>query len=395
MSMGVAVAAAWAVGSGLSAAGALPSPWPATPAPVLFELCLLGAGGVLSAGAALGGRMGWWGAWGAGWLVWALVGLTLAVLVPEVSFLFLSPVLVAGGAALIGSPRPALEPGVWRDLVACAPLTVAVMLWLPLGGLLYQAVGLSWHGIFAGLAALLVNLCLPWLTQGLRSRALAVALGSALLVGFIVALVVPPYSSTHPKLLRFVYVTDAGTREARLFAEVVGKALPGSVQQAGGFGAAPVETQPWAPIRFTAFESRAAAEAAELQFVILERASTQEGTRVRARLSSPRRAGTLRLAFPPEVGGQVVQIDDKPVIPMSERRLRFTKGWHVLDLVAIPSEGVVVDLKFAAGATPAAYVLDRSPGLPEAYAPVAASRGAEAVSFGDGDETVVVHQVRF
>ncbi len=140
-------------------------PWVRSPAAAIVACWLGGALSSALAPAVLGptGRLGTWcGVWS--W--WALATAVSAFLLPEVSFLFLVPLLVAGAAGIsVGWLSSPVGTGVLTTL----PAAFTAIVWFPHIHLLYDAVGL-----FAPLAIVLpVSLALSPilpLIAGPRSR---------------------------------------------------------------------------------------------------------------------------------------------------------------------------------------------------------------------------------
>src|SRR5262249_19326045 len=101
-------------------------PWPARALPGVGTFWFLALTLALSFGNWLR-RARFFGLWSGIWLIWAIVGLTLALTLPGVSYLFLVPALVAGicGLALPSGPTAATLAGV-------VPAGVAGLLWFPI-----------------------------------------------------------------------------------------------------------------------------------------------------------------------------------------------------------------------------------------------------------------------
>ncbi len=119
----------------LQATGLLNATWPTHGAIVQAAFWLL----ALAVAAGVAGRFrraGYFGLWLGVWLVWALLGVLSALLLPGASYLFVVPAWAAGlsGLFLPGSSRT-------RAVATILPALVAAVLWFPLLILLYDGAG--------------------------------------------------------------------------------------------------------------------------------------------------------------------------------------------------------------------------------------------------------------
>src|SRR5262249_42656873 len=102
----------------------------------------------------------WSGAWGA----FALAGAGLAVVMPQVSYLFIVPALVAGatgiGSALVRRHAPHREAGA-RFVAVAAPALVPLFLWSPMFFFLSDAFGTPPAPLIAAATAAAATTCTP------------------------------------------------------------------------------------------------------------------------------------------------------------------------------------------------------------------------------------------
>lgn len=199
----------------LRATGAVPGQWVAHPAPAVAALLFAATVPAVPIGLRTARSTGWLATWAAGWWLVALVGLVAAALLPEASYLFVVPALVAWavrlGVVLAGIGDRAIG-------AACSlliPLAVITILWVPLLALTWQAVhfdapltGLPPLWLIPWLVLLVVLLPLAAAAPRVRVRWPAGAAVAAVLVGVLVAVLVPTYSTEAPQ-----HVTLAAHRD--------------------------------------------------------------------------------------------------------------------------------------------------------------------------------------
>jgi hypothetical protein len=127
------------------------------------------AAGVLAfgAGAWLGRRVSPWDAVIGAWAVWLAPTAAAAWVLPSASMLLVVPLVSAAGACVIGRLRPERGAGA----VAFAGAAAAVVTWIPLEPLVFDALGLS-LGAFNGLrAGLVCMLAVPTVAAAVRRAA--------------------------------------------------------------------------------------------------------------------------------------------------------------------------------------------------------------------------------
>jgi hypothetical protein len=349
-------------------------------------------------GARLQRQAGFWGLWGAGALLCALLGLVLARWLPGASYLALLPAL-AGLIALIPAMRPASGArarAAWltrAELAGVSVCVVSFVLVLPIVLPLYSALGgeglplltvLLIYSSFS-LAGLLALAGSHWQRRLILAAALCTG------AGLIGAALLPRYSPESPQRLNLSYEFDADAQRARWLAYPASAELPARLRRAAPFVPDAQPVFPWnAPLW--------AADAPSLplpapQLSILKVAVAAARAHYRIHIGSARTAAVLDLAFPPEARVQSVQLesDAAPGLPATPRRM--AGGWSQLRLFSVPPEGQ--DLSFDAAASAFELkLLDESPGLPPQGADLQRLRLPLAVPSQDGDVSIAMRGYR-
>lgn len=388
----VVVTGLLAFGLNLVLRGVLPAPWISRPAPliaVFWSLPLLVAGLLLPG---LGRRAGQLGLFTGVWLGWALLGLALAVAAPGISYLFLVPGLIAGfaGLALVRGSAP-----VTGAVSVMLPVLIGGILWFPILLPLYEGLGSGALVPIAVLRAILIAALAP-LFLAARPLARKLVIGAALaavVVGAVLAVSSPVYSERSPQPVGIVYSLQADTGQSHW---VVAGAPPflQAFRQAAEFGTQPENPFPWFP-RMGAFRAPApplAVPAPEL--TVLEQETTPEGKRrLRLRLTSPRGAleGMLYIPAAAQIESAVVEGN-----PISYQRREPGSGpaYTQLRLRTLAPQGTVIEVVLGESAPQEWYVADQSSGLPPGGEALQKARPATAVTFQDGDVTLVSRKVR-
>ena len=168
--------------------------------------------------------------------------------------------------------------------------------------------------------------------------------------------------------------------------------MPRAVSAAASFGAKPVFPFPWSSVR--AIEAPAARRTVPAPEFRLEEESVSGGkTRFRGLIVSPRGATFARIAFPPETRVDWLRIAGIETPPLSGRALSRGRDWKSYACVTLPAAGIQVEGEISGA--PAEFVLmDRSPGIPEAGAPILRARPASAVPSQTGDVSIVTRRIR-
>jgi hypothetical protein len=372
------VLAALLVGWGLRTIGALPAPFVANPLPALAAIHAGAGAGVLGIVLLLARRSTARTLWAGTWLGWGMLGVVTAAFAPGMSYLFVVPTFVA---ALAG----------WLPLaVACvAPAVAAATLVLALATGLYPALGLAVAPLAALPTLLLAATIAPMLSlsdpPAPLGRLVPAALG-VLALGFaLVAAIVPKFTAAAPQRANVVFRQDDAS--TRVFVDTTwgpstwGQA-PASMLAAidGPFRSEPA--LPWTQPSLSAEAPRVDLKAPVAESISVE----DDGKRhhVRMRFRSRRGAPSLALVLPP--GRHVeVKVEGRFAVP------RQVAGGSIVGLLAVPDEGVVVDLDASTPGPISFTLLDRTFSVPPGTKAEAAvrARPKEATPFQDGDVTVV------
>ncbi len=368
------------MGLALGPLGALPAPWVAHPLPALLALHASATAGVLGSALLLARRASPRALWAGTWIGWGILGVVASSLAPGASYLFVVPTLIAAIAA-------------WLPFtVACvAPAVAAAILVLALATGLYETLGFSIAPLPAASTLLLATTIAPMLvdvppTIGKRvSAALGiVAIGAAAIAAFV-----PKFTTEVPQRANVVFRQDDAN--ARVFVDTTWGpatwgAAPASMLDVIGGAPQIGSALPWTmPAHYAeAPPVDLAAPAAEVL------SSGDDGARrhVRVRVRSRRGAPTVALVFPR--GRHVeVKVEGRWAHP------RPVADGTMVGLVAVPAEGVVLELESPVGGPIALTLLDRSTGVPAGSKAddAARARPKEATAFQDGDITVVTTDV--
>lgn len=388
--LGAVVAAALlAVGLAFVIRGAAPGAWVDSPQPEIAAFWLLALAVVLALAAAVSRRAGSAGLWCGVWIGWSVLGLAVALTAPGISYLFLVPALVAGILGLV------LRSG--GAVATLVPAVVAAVLWMPILLPLYDGLGKQALVVIGVLSAALFTTLAPLVPASgrLGRRLLPAAAFVLALVSVVVAFATAPYTEETPQPVAIQLFQDAGTGEARWLVRST-RPMPPALQQAARFGAQPETAYPWGPPGFRAM--KAPAPRLELpgpQVSVLEDSAAGGKRRLRLLLTSNRQAPIAAVLIPPEAKLESARMDGQEVpLKGSHKTGPMTDGWTELAMMTMRPEGVEMEIVLGAAQPLDWYVYDMSPGLPPAGEPLRKARPANAVTFQDGDTTVLSRKVR-
>lgn len=362
--------AAFGAGALFRATGALGDGFPAhATAFFVFLAALLVALASLFASFEL--RALWLGAWS----FHALAGLVPLLFLPEASFLFSVPLLVAGIVGLMDTrERP--------HVAAMLPALASLVLWLPVLRLAYDALGLGAPALLAACSALAFGGLWPALSElAVRPRQrLAAVAGGIALVALGSALVLPGFSASKPLRSSLALHVDADSGRCRYLVDASSDFVPDALVAAGGFGAERVDSAP-SFVGWHALARQGEAPRSDLPAPVWERRGSKLW------LASRRGARVLRLHFASDASAPSMTFEGRPV------SLRPGPAFRSLTLFGVGPEGVELELGPAAGAR---FMLsDHSFDLPASAAPLLAARPKWALPSQAGDETVVSRKVAF
>jgi hypothetical protein len=387
----LAGALALALRATLALLGAVPRPFVASPGPLAVAVGCSGLAGALAAAAALGGRAGPHGLLAGAALVDGALALATAILLPGASYVFLVPAAFAAAGALAWAIVAREQPGLAAGTLLAAASGLVL---LPAAGHLLPMLGAPAAPIVAALVALAAQgpaAIAAGMGTPARARA-AGAVAAAAVLAAAVAAVLPHATEDAPEWMSIAYHAEDG--RGRWLVEAQSRRLPGALRDAARFSEAPAPAFEWFPIRevFAAEAPRLGVPAPRAEVLAVER--TAGGRRLRIRLASRRAAPLVLLALPPEVEVRSVSVGGAPAGPPAPKTRMYNGGWHLLGCATTPREGVEVDLEIGAGEPFDAVVVDESPGLPRAAAPLLAARPREAAPWWDGDQTIATARVR-
>jgi hypothetical protein len=368
--------------------GRVPAVWVAQPFPLVaaFWLLPLAVAGFLAP--LLGRRAGAAGLWAGAWLGWSLLGLLLVTVVPApgASYLFVVPALVAGIAGLGLGPR--------STAAVLLTLAVAAVLWFPILLPLYDGLGGGALVPSAMLLAIFFTAVAPlFLTApvGLRRALPAIAL-LASLISLGIGVTAEPVSKESPRWQNILLHQDGDTGRTRWI--VLSRRLPESYRKAAAFTREPELLYPWSPprARFPVAPAPPLGAPAP-QLTVLADTATAGRRHVRLRLTSPRGATAANLILPEEAQLQSIRIEGVEV-PYPKGKPAAFLGRYEVAVLTLPKEGVEMDLVLGNPRPLDGYIFDRSLGLPPAGDALRRARPATAVTFQEGDTTVVSRKVR-
>jgi hypothetical protein len=345
------------------------------------------------------GRTGSWGLWLANALLSAALGLISALEFPELSFLFVAPVLagLAGAWLVLRTPqrsgRTTLGPAPVPAPVAALPVLGAGFVLIPSLLLTYPALGTdAWPIITAALGLGLLGLA-PMLADAspLAFRVYAAAAALTVVAGAGLSLMRPPYSAQRPQRTVIWYALDADSSRAQWLVKTDSHRLHTELPLAAGVASAPSATTASVTVPYVAPAPPLALPAPQLE--VLGREAHGTVTSYRLRIVSARAAPELELAVPGALSAAAVTV-------ANGGRAQSTRPWRAPDhtawfkFIGVPSQGLELRLDLAADADLPISIIDRSYGLPEAAAARQPTRALEATSSQDGDLTLVYRSVR-
>ena len=379
LALGVPLLATALLGLVLAALGALPFAVVARPEPFL-----LGVLSFVAAGQALGlsllpGNEQRQALADVIWLCWLALGLVLAALLPEASYLLVLPGLAAAlirlGEQLRGAPRVS-DAGLLAAALLSGILILPVLTILPSTIELSSpaTIAAAWSWGLSPLAPLLGPLL-----GGRRTRLLLLAGG---LLSALSLLVLPAYSAEVPQRLSLVLEADA-RGEAHWLADSSAGELPESLRRAAQFAARPGRPHPWPSYaRGLMYVASAPAPAGALPTPRIRR----QGRTLRLELDAPPDLWALGLRFAAPARIQAARWQGRALQTASD-----AAGARVLLVLgaAHGARAVSLEIELADETSALPDVLAIALGLPGAGSPLQAARGSNAVASGFGDMTVL------
>jgi len=311
-------------------------------------------------------------------LWWPLTALAavLAVAMPAASVGVLPPVLCAG-AILAWSSRHVHKgmsqgPGP-AALLLC--LLVPALMWLQAATRVEAIFGVG--PIAAVVFALLLALLAPlWPTRARAVFGLLAALG---LGAAIWTVVTPAYTEARPRRLSLTFHQDADSGVARWLVDG-DLPLPAGLREVAGFADEREPAFAWTPEDEPSWTAPAAAIDAAAPTLTREPGVPDVrgawGRYLRLRLRSPRGARSAALVIPDAADVQWLAIAGETVPAYPEHRRAWYRDVRHHPVVAVPPEGLVIELVVREQEPVELTVLDASEGLPPAGAALMQARPA-------------------
>lgn len=315
-----------------------------------------------------------------GLVLLAGLGVVVSIFAPGFSYLFTWPTLLAAAAWLTflaqGTDQPWLTSAGWTLLTA-----PSVLLWLPVGLILFWSTGLDFLPAIAFTAVFPLTLVSPFLENSFRRRGwiIPACFGAISVACFLVAAAGSAFTAEHPLPLRVQYFYNISTGEACW----INPDAPLTAWQAQ-FTMEGYERTSWAeifpPFQSTILKSPAPEFSLNPSRVSILEDSLRDGLRtIRLSIAPGQAADQLILSLPPET-----DLIDLTVDGMSwTDRAGADAGWQTFYFVAPPAEGVRIQL-VTAGRGPAEFlVMERAVGLENLPGNPVLPRPAEIITLGD------------
>jgi hypothetical protein len=345
----------------------------------------------------VGGRGGEAERLGAWWPL-CLLGLVCARALPEASYLFVAPALLAGLTAVLArrERRAGVDVVAWLGL---APIGLAGVLWLSVAFGVQLAVGPMAHPVVAAAVALALGPALPLASRAPRTSRVvgvtaSVAAGAFVVLGAVGALR-SPFFPEQPQRVSIAHVErhGDGTAAAHWLVETRDGPVPEALRAAARLG--PTTDL---DVLFTPFGRGALgdAPAVGLRPPVLEagaREPAREGReRIRLRVRSERAAPWLAVVVADDVvemslpvGGRLVPV---PLGTLGEGSPLWS-GRGFSTFWGFDPDGLDLVLEVARGRALRVELVDASSGLPAVAAPVARARAPLGVPSQQGDLSLV------
>ncbi|HVA16478.1 MAG TPA: M28 family peptidase [Candidatus Dormibacteraeota bacterium] len=376
----------------LRAAGALPTPWVAHPAPMLIAFWVLGFLVAATLGLTFWRFAGFWGLWSGVWLWLVMAAVLLGLLAPAYSYIFVVPALAAGicGLAILFERG---DGGFAGAVAAIVPAVVAAAIAIEAIWFLYDALG--------GISLIVITILVALISTPVAPLTGTVSAGKrwfvpgallTVIIGAGVALFSPLFSANSPESLDLEYFQSADNSKTYWMANPASGRLPRSLINAGDFSNKRLPVYPWSSKGAFAADAPALNLAAPV--LTIRTASSSGGKwRYDVLLRSPRGAPVISLAFPPDAGVESVSMGGQAIPELAPRLLRYTRGWRPYTCRSLPPEGIGMQFTLASAKPVQLFLLDESFGLPPQGAFLQQARPRTAVPIQDGDATLVTRHV--
>ena len=341
------------------------------------------------------GSINAWSLWLAYLILQALLALLCSVLSPELSYLFLCPVVAGAIAALLAMQalRNAPSNAPLPPFAAALPLIGCAITFTPILLLLYPALGADAWPIITALCGLAALGLAPQLAQSpARTYRLYAGVAAAtVILGGGVTLLMPPYTAQMPQRTLLWYLLDADSGRAAWLLQPDSKRLPPQ------FALHATQRALQAPLPAGNISGAVASIAppedyAAPQMQILSVENRARGVRYHLRVRSLRNAPEIELAIADDrTVAATLDLGAGHTVPAHFWRAKDGSRW--LQLIGMPSEGLDLTIETSTAADLAVTVLDRSYGLPTMPDGVRSAKSLLTTQSQDGDLTIVYRSV--
>ena len=325
------------------------------------------------------------------WWSLTILAAALALAAAAAAVGVLPPVLLTAALLAWSSRHVSKDMSYWTDtpaLLLC--LLLPALMWLQAGVRVEAIFGLG--PIAVGVLALLFALLAPlWPT---RPRLLLLALTLASLTGAALTLATPAFSEARPRRLSLTFHQDQDGARWLLDGELP---LPPTLRAAGEFTS--TLAFPWTPSDEPSWIAPAPTIAAPPPELSSEpntpTISGPWGRYLRLRLRSPRGARSGALVIPDTADLRWLAIDGHTVPPYPEHRRAWYEDVRHHPIVALPPDGVLIELVLRNPDPVSFTVLDASDELPPSAAALLQARPPWAIPSHAGDRTLMSRSVAF
>lgn len=292
-------------------------------------------------------------------IVWHMIGIALALMLPGAAYLMIVPAVAITICALAKRDE---------TVTSVVAATVAAIVMFPIVIMLYEALGAGLMTSIAVVIGIFTTLIAPLLARA-RNGVIAIAVA---LVCAVIAIAQSPYSSEKPRVLRLYYVDDSIAAQPMWLTYDV---TP-EIAKVAKFTAADPKLTPWN--RGDAFV--APAPSLQLPRVLVTSEKTPRGYTIRA--TSQRNAGRISVFVN---GGKILRTNGVAPPPITRHGGQLGGGWQVASGAGV--QELVVDIeapgRIEVVASDTTFAFPR-----EGDALLRARAASTATTIQDGDVTI-------
>jgi hypothetical protein len=366
------------------------APYYAYPLPIRIAVwaAALLFGGLIAT--AVARRCGVWGFAVGDWLLWALLALILAILLPGAAIMLLLPTFFAVVLFAVVAFSHLSNSAPAREVTFIAAALGAGAIWLYLSLVFESAVGFAMSpaitlglGLVAGTLAPLF--ALPQGRTRVR-RWMLIATGVTVILATGIAMLVPPFSASAPQQVALVHFDDRD----RGTASMAVSSWPGDPpeQMRDRFAADPVAVFPWIgePVVVAGVQP-STAPAPDLEVISDDLVSGERI--VTAQLRSIRGADSINLHVPVDSLASIVLAGyDFLISPDGS-----SNGYYTLQCHGAACDGLVLELHLIGETPMKVLITDTTYGLPPSEETLIQSRPITAVPAHQGDQMIIMSRV--